>query len=60
VVNHVRRASLQRLSDDPAIATASWDLLRGDGSIISHWRQSYFLTRRDGGWRAYGSAFVSA
>lgn len=50
---------VQRLNDTSAVATATWDLLRGDGSVISHWRQSYFLTRRDGGWRAYGSAFVS-
>ena len=48
------------LNERSAIATASWALLRGDGSVISHWRQAYFLARFDGAWRAYGSAFVSA
>jgi hypothetical protein len=51
---------VQRLNDNSAIATASWDLLRGDGSNLNHWRQSYFLMRAGGAWRAYGSAFVSA
>lgn len=50
---------VRMLNATSAIATASWDLLRADGSIISHWRQSYFLARFDGAWRAYGSAFVS-
>lgn len=48
------------LNDKSAIATASWDLLREDGSAISRWRQAYFLSRFDGSWRIYGSAFVSA
>jgi len=47
------------LNDNSAIATASWDLLHQDGSVISHWRQAYFLSRRGGAWRIYGSAFVS-
>jgi uncharacterized protein (TIGR02246 family) len=47
------------LNDASAIATASWDLLHEDGSIIAHWRQAYFLSRSDDEWRAYGSAFVS-
>jgi hypothetical protein len=48
------------LNGKSVIATASWDLLREDGSVISHWRQAYFLSRFDGSWRTYGSAFVSA
>lgn len=47
------------LNDQSAVATASWDLLRADGSTISHWRQAYFLSRFDDEWRIYGSAFVS-
>ena len=47
------------LNDSSVIATASWDLLRDDGSVISHWRQAYFLSRFDSSWRIYGSAFVS-
>lgn len=47
------------LNDTSAIATASWDLLRADGSTINRWRQAYFLARFGGAWRIYGSAFVS-
>jgi hypothetical protein len=47
------------LNDRSAIATANWDLLRGDGSAINHWRQAYFLSRFGGEWRIFGSAFVS-
>jgi hypothetical protein len=47
------------LNDSSAIATASWDLLRADGSAIGHWRQAYFLSRSGGEWRIFGSAFVS-
>jgi hypothetical protein len=47
------------LNDSSVIATASWDLLRADGSAIIHWRQAYFLSRFDGEWCIYGSAFVS-
>ena len=48
------------LNDDSVIATASWDLLHRDGSVIGHWRQAYFMTRFGGRWRIFGSAFVSA
>jgi hypothetical protein len=48
------------LNATSAVATASWDLLRADGSAIQHWRQAYFLTRLGGAWRIFGSAFVSA
>ena len=47
------------LNDSSAIATASWDLLREDGTAIGHWRQAYFMSRSGGAWRIYGSAFVS-
>jgi len=47
------------LNDNSAVATASWDLLRDNGSTISHWRQAYFISRFGGEWRIYGSAFVS-
>ena len=47
------------LSEKCAIATASWDLLREDGSTMSHWRQAYFIARFGNEWRIYGSAFVS-
>ena len=47
------------LNDSTVIATASWDLLREDGSVISHWRQAYFMSRFGSEWRIFGSAFVS-
>jgi hypothetical protein len=50
----------QSLNDRSMIATVSWDLLHQDGSVMSHWRQAYFLSMVAGSWRVYGSAFVSA
>jgi hypothetical protein len=47
------------LNDRSAIATASWELLREDGSTISRWRQAYFMSQFGSAWRIYGSAFVS-
>ena len=47
------------LNDTSAIATASWDLLREDGTVVGHWRQAYFMSRFGSEWRVYGSAFVS-
>lgn len=47
------------LNDTTVMATASWDLLQEDGSVISHWRQAYFMSRLGGEWRVFGSAFVS-
>lgn len=47
------------LNERSVIATASWDLLREDGTVISHWRQAYFMARFASGWRIFGSAFVS-
>ncbi len=50
----------QSLNDRSMIATVSWDLLHQDGSVMSRWRQAYFLSLVAGSWRVYGSAFVSA
>jgi hypothetical protein len=47
------------LNDTTVIATATWDLLGKDGSVMSHWRQAYFLSVFGREWRAFGSAFVS-
>jgi hypothetical protein len=47
------------LNETTVIATANWDLLREDGSVMSHWRQAYFLSMFGGEWRAFGSAFAS-
>jgi hypothetical protein len=48
-----------RIAAKSAIATASWDLLREDGSTIGRWRQAYFMSQFGSEWRIYGSAFVS-
>lgn len=50
----------QFLNETTATAIVSWDLMRTDGSVVTHWRQAYFLVRNNGNWRAYGSAFVAA
>lgn len=50
---------IDALSDACVVAKVSWDLLREDGSVLSHWRQAYFLNRDDGGWRIFGSSFMS-
>jgi hypothetical protein len=47
------------LSDMCVVAKVSWDLLREDGSVLSHWRQAYFVSQTAGEWRIFGSAFVS-
>jgi hypothetical protein len=56
-----RHANLETrfLNDRSVIATANWDLLRQDGTVMSHWRQAYFMARFAGDWRIFGSAFVS-
>ncbi len=51
--------AIDALNDTCVVAKVSWDLLREDGSIMSHWRQAYFLNRDDSGWRIFGSAFMS-
>jgi len=40
-----------------ALATLDWELLRGDGSVIRGWRQSYNLVRSGGGWQILVSTF---
>jgi hypothetical protein len=40
-----------------ALATLNWELLRGDGSVIRGWRQSYNLVRSGGGWQILVSTF---
>lgn len=40
-----------------AVATMDWELLRGDGSVLRGWRQSYNLVRGEGGWRILVSTF---
>ena len=47
------------LNDRTAIATATWDLLREDSTVMSRWRQAYFISRFGSEWRIFGSAFVS-
>ncbi|MEY4561704.1 MAG: hypothetical protein RLZZ618_981 [Pseudomonadota bacterium] len=43
------------LGRDGMVATVSWDLLREDGSVLSHWRESYTLHRAGGKWRIFAS-----
>lgn len=50
---------IDALSDRCAVAKVSWDLLREDGSILSHWRQAYFVSEAAGEWRIFGSAFMA-
>jgi len=46
------------VDDKTLTSTVSWDLLRGDGTVARHWRQTYYLARFDGNWRIFGSKFV--
>lgn len=50
---------IDSLSETCAVAKVSWDLVRADGSVLSHWRQAYFMSRSAGEWRIFGSAFMS-
>jgi hypothetical protein len=56
---HYSNLETHFLNDKTVIATASWDLLHQNGSVISRWRQAYFLSRFGREWRIFGSAFVS-
>jgi hypothetical protein len=38
-----------------ALATVTWELLRGDGSLLSSWRESYNLVRSAGLLKAFVS-----
>jgi hypothetical protein len=40
-----------------ALATMDWELLRGDGSVIRQWRQSYNVVRHGTAWRILVSTF---
>jgi ketosteroid isomerase-like protein len=40
-----------------ALVTVDWELLRGDGSVIRGWRQSYNLVRVNGTWQILVSTF---
>ncbi len=41
-----------------ALGTVTWELLRGDGSVLRRWRQSYNLVRVDGGgWQILASTY---
>jgi ketosteroid isomerase-like protein len=40
-----------------ALVTVDWGLLRGDGSVIRGWRQSYNLVRVNGTWQILVSTF---
>lgn len=38
------------------LATVTWDLLYADGSVMTTWRQSYYLKQSDDGPKAFASA----
>lgn len=40
-----------------ALGTVTWELLRDDGSVLRHWRQSYNLVRLDAGWQVFASTY---
>jgi hypothetical protein len=40
-----------------ALVTVDWELLRGDGSLIRGWRQSYNLVRVNAAWQILVSTF---
>jgi ketosteroid isomerase-like protein len=40
-----------------ALVTVDWELLRGDGSVIRGWRQSYNLVRVKAAWQILVSTF---
>ena len=40
-----------------ALATVTWDLLRQDGTVLRHWRQSYNLVRVETGWQVFASTY---
>ena len=37
--------------------TVTWELLREDGSVLRHWRQSYNLVRVEAGWQILASTY---
>ena len=45
------------IGDRSALVTLCWKILRGDGSLIREWRQSYNLVHVVSGWRILVSTF---
>jgi hypothetical protein len=45
------------LGERSALVTVDWELLRGDGSVIRGWTQSYNLVRVNAGWQILVSTF---
>ena len=43
------------IGSQSALGTVTWDLLREDGRILTTWRESYNLVRREGGLRIFVS-----
>lgn len=39
------------------LGTVTWELLREDGSVLRHWRQSYNLVRVEAGWQILASTY---
>ena len=51
---------IDALSGTCVVAKVSWELARADGTVLSRWRQAYFVSWTAGEWRIFGSAFMSA
>jgi hypothetical protein len=45
------------MGKDSRLVTFDWLMMRGDGSCIRRWRQSYQLIRGAQGWRVLSSTF---
>ena len=45
------------IGEQSALVTLTWHLLRGDGSQIRQWNQSYQLLRVEGEWKVLSSTF---
>jgi hypothetical protein len=39
------------------LGTVTWELLREDGTVLRHWRQSYNLVRVETGWQIFASTY---
>jgi hypothetical protein len=39
------------------VGTVTWELVREDGSVLRHWRQSYNLARVAAGWKILASTY---
>jgi hypothetical protein len=40
-----------------ALASLEWEMLRGDGTVLRRWNQSYNLVRVGDGWKILVSTF---